>query len=1085
MNPAYRSIAAVTITTFVVCAAYCLVLAPMLEPGPKRRPRAASPETSLTSLQGGDPFAELFPEDSWQRRHPFTLRTERGSILFGDYRMGANGEVEVKPVSLIVEGGDSEGGKGRLYILDAPDGAILRFENGLDLSKNSSGLGKLLYARLLGPVEIESPPTSFGGDDGLYIATRGVQIDQTSIHTAQTIEMHFGPHRMMGRDLKLRFLNPEQKLKAATGMSSWAFADLEITQVDLVQFRVGGDGIALFGGGSEEPQARRADASAEALTPIEIRCQGRFKFDFLTLEASFRDQVEVLRLPPRGEADSLRCEVLSLSLASEEGVAVSGRRPERFTPSRLTATGRPAVLTSPSADVSARCEQMDYWIDSRKIVLQDPQRVSLKRGASEFRSPSIEYVLAREPRRLGRLHAKGRGELIAVDPRFPSRSMRAEWDQELKLEPEGAQHRLEMRTGAVLYLAGDQHRFRAREMKLWLEEHGAPTAVARRRPTTNRNRRTAWSDEKEDDDSLVQPAGGAASPLMYEIRPRRMLAIGSVEADTPELRGATQRMELIFNYPEPSKAKGSNPTAPAPASSGGESQRRSSSNSNRPDAPPDAKYDLVGDFIKVEIESEGDAEPAISEVTVHKNLRFERFDLTDPSAPPLRVSGDQFKLTGGIRGDAEVVISGSPAEVSAEDISITGPEIHLQQRRNRVYIDQPGKVVIRDLANALAAGESEEPASPLGESLTAKLIEVAWSGRMEFDGKKVAFERDVVANLLLADRDGIENELEILSGSLELYLNRPVSFGARAQLPEERYGDKLSLDRLIFDGGVDITNDAFDARDRRTAFDQLHARNLSYDHVSGGFKADGPGYVSSVRRGAGVGASLTSPLGRPTNSRPTSNSESANKNGLTYLRVDFDGAITGNLFNRDLTFDRRVQAVYSPVEAWEDVIDPNVKGALGEEGLALQAEEMSIFQVGDPNAKGEAAFEFEARGNVMIEGSRFLAYGARTSYAPAKRLVLLQGSPRKDCEIQKLNERGVVEFKQTAGQMLYRTDTREVQIKNAGQSQVFETPQMRLPQTGGTPSTGAGGAAPRPSGVPPRPGAGPPKPPSVYLPGQR
>lgn len=1033
-----------------MAAAYCFAVAPFLEPPKKQRRIDDEPAASQVAPGAKGEFADLFAADEWQNDDPFTLKTERGTVLFQDYKMGANGIVTVTKVSLVIAGAPSANGPGRTYVVDAPDGAELKFENGLDLSKNSSGFGKLLYAKLRGLVTITSSATAEGAQDEIHLETRGIQIDQTSINTAQFVHMQFGPHRFEGHDLKLSFLNPEQKLKT-TGMDRIAFSDLEITQVDLVEFYVADSGMDLFG---DSPKPKTAAPVTGEATPIEIRCQGRFKIDFLTMEASFKDQVEVLRIPVRGQADSLRCDVLALNFDNRSGAASGKNRlSSKFAPVKLTATGHPVVLSSPSADVEAKCEKMEYFIDSRKIVLEAEKQVVLTRGTSKFKAPYIEYTLAKNPRRLGRLHAKGRGEMTAVDPRTPSRSIRGEWDQELKLEPEGALHRLEMRSSAGLFLAGDQHRFTAREMKLWLEESGPQERVARTKSAKSSppNRRASWQEGAA--------SKSAASPMLFDVRPRRMLAIGSVEANTPELQGHTQRMEVVFNYPAEEQTPQDSGSGPAPPPK---------KKAPQDDEPPEAKYDLVGDFIKVELDNHKNEEPFVREVTVHKNLRFERFDLTDPSAPPLRISGDQFKLTGGIRGDAEVVISGSPAEVSAEGVSIEGPEIHLQQRRNRIYIEQPGNLKITELKSVLEASGQTSKEFPLGQSVTPKLITVNWQGRMEFDGKKIEFKDHVVTGLLLADQEGIENEVEIQSGVMEIYLTRPVAFGATSSLLVENRGEPLGLDRLIFDGGVDVTNDAFDANDRRTAFDQLHAKNLSYDHLSGGFKSDGPGYVSSVRKEFASSA-LQLP-GSKVNT-VSKGDNAARKSGLSYIRVDFDGAITGNLLKRDLTFERRVNAVYSPVDAWDSIVDPNRRGGLGEQGIALRSEELSIFQAPGGSTE-EANFEFAATGNVMVEGSQFVAYGANAKYAPAKKLVILEGTQRKDCEVHKLDEYGELEVKTPARRMTYRTDNKTIQIQEAGLTVINETPRMNFPKTGGA----------RPQGqTPSKPG--PPKP-NIYRPGQ-
>jgi hypothetical protein len=401
-----------------------------------------------------------------------------------------------------------------------------------------------------------------------------------------------------------------------------------------------------------------------------------------------------------------------------------------------------------------------------------------------------------------------------------------------------------------------------------------------------------------------------------------------------------------------------------------------------------------------------------------------------------------------------------------------GSEIHLQQRKNRVYIEQPGKLTIRDLPAAFSNESRDNELTSFSSTMTPKLIQVAWRGRMEFDGKKVEFTKQVITNLLLADREGVENEVEVQSGALEIHFNRSVSFGTRSRGSETRFGEELGLDHLVFNEGVDVTNDAFGPDNRRTAFDQLHSRNLSYDHLTGAFKADGPGYVSSVRKGLARSGAIAFPTGSSKKTKAGANNSASDSKQLTYVRVDFEGGITGNMLKRDLNFERRVNALYSPATAWDMAIDPTQRGGLGEQGIALRSEMLSLFQ--SPGfSREEAGYEFEANGNVMIEGKNFIAYGSRTSYVPAKDSVMLEGDPRKQCEVRMLDDFGVEIGKHAAGRITYDTQTRDVVVHDLGKGTYRETPQLKLPPTSGVKKSG-GAAAP-----------GPPQKPSIYRPGQR
>ena len=87
------------------------------------------------------------PPDSWEFDQPKVLETDEGTLFFQDYKTRADGSMELSPLTLIMypngrpDDQDSRPSDAtserqtRPVIMRAPDGAVLRFEDGLDLTQ--------------------------------------------------------------------------------------------------------------------------------------------------------------------------------------------------------------------------------------------------------------------------------------------------------------------------------------------------------------------------------------------------------------------------------------------------------------------------------------------------------------------------------------------------------------------------------------------------------------------------------------------------------------------------------------------------------------------------------------------------------------------------------------------------------------------------------------------------------------------------------------------------------------------------------------------------------------------------------------
>ena len=64
------------------------------------------------------------------------------------------------------------------------------------------------------------------------------------------------------------------------------------------------------------------------------------------------------------------------------------------------------------------------------------------------------------------------------------------------------------------------------------------------------------------------------------------------------------------------------------------------------------------------------------------------------------------------------------------------------------------------------------------------------------------------------------------------------------------------------------------------------------------------------------------------------------------MHVTFDNGITGDLGKREISFHDNVKAVYGPVTRWNEELDADRRGGLGEEGITLTCDTLTLAEMG-------------------------------------------------------------------------------------------------------------------------------------------
>ena len=153
-----------------------------------------------------------------------------------------------------------------------------------------------------------------------------------------------------------------------------------------------------------------------------------------------------------------------------------------------------------------------------------------------------------------------------------------------------------------------------------------------------------------------------------------------------------------------------------------------------------------------------------------------------------------------------------------------------------------------------------------------------------------------------------------------------------------------------------------------TSRDRIKTRDMILDRRTGRFHAAGPGWITSTRYDTAdlSTACRVTPAGRAANSTWTQSRASR----LIYLRVDYQNGIEGNIDKREAVFQHYVRAVYGPVQAWDQTLDPDQRGGLGPQGIVMTCQRLFVTETGQAPQRG---IELSAVGDTLVEGNTFTA----------------------------------------------------------------------------------------------------------------
>lgn len=923
-----------TLTAFGL---YQVLLVPLFEPTfePVAKPFDALPAGSVSKLTHKN-YARFFPAGAWERDKPKVLRTPHGSLLFQDYRTGANGRLNLHPVTMIVEV-ESSAAEGqtdtdsRWLVMQAPEGAELQFQRALSLM--STKAGKLLGGRLRGEVTLWSPPSQPGGNNDLFVRTQNLRITLDRIWTTAAVEFRFGPNAGTGRELLLDFDNTggvEGHLELGK------LRTLELIHLDQLQIelpKTGKPPLATTHPPRDQPPESQA-------THLQLRCQGPLLFDFLRQTASLEEDVQVTHFADSGATDRLFCQQLKAFFESSpvEQSEKQTQTPRRGMVKKIVALGTPVTLEAHTADARVRCEKLAYDLTRRTLQLEDSRLVELEHDNHAVTAPQIEYELGEQPRLLGRLRAGGGGHFREHDQ--GKVTLQADWTEELRLEPQGNSHVLSLSGGARLE-SSEEGSLSANQIHAWL-------------------RQTASSPTED------------GQPEKPRIQLEKMLATGSVQLKSRQMLANVERLEVwlddLTSTTPPSK-----PTTSATPSSAPKVPRDAPADSS---PSPKRTFRLTSRTAQLHFVRD-QQQTKLENASLDGNV--ELVELRNPAntGAPITLAGSHLELTAGGSNNPKLMLVGSPvftgdvpaapaderlARIAAEGVTLTGQTIQMHQGTNQLWVNGAGRITAQPDSKNKASGP----------------LELQWTGHLAFDGQTAAARGQVVIQGKQIQTTGDFNDFVAHGEDVRVTLAEKLDFSQPDQQRSVHY------QQLFFVGPSVLENRTFNKAALQQSHERLEVSNLSLQGATGELRADGPGWLSSVRYNRD-----------PLQSDRARSIETSSHAELFYLDVRFAREMTGNLDYREITFKQQVQAVYGPVAQWGNQVSAEQIVSRARPGGVLHSDQLTVADLRDEQSPG---VEMLARGNIRVEGQEqsgfFTATGHALKYAHHKDLLILEGTGR-------------------------------------------------------------------------------------------
>ena len=427
-----------TVRVFLVVLAtaglYRLAVVPWVEPRDRETVGVAelTPEQAAAIRARADrrleAVRELFPPGAWEHEEPIVMESRGMRLLFKQYHSLPDGRVNLVPCTVIVlpdgqRRANSE--NGRTILLRAPQGAVLEFDEPLDL--RAGRLARLVGGSLRGQVTIRGPQSSVGANDDIELVTRDLELDEYEIHTNEKVDFRFGRSVGKGQGLVATLL-PSQ---AGSGHGPNIGGIDTIRLEREVELRLEGLASGAVPGSGDLMSQPETDEQ-----PVLVKCDGGLTANLSANVITLEDAVDVRRGVPEQGGDHLSCDVLAIVLGEGEQQTKEDSS-SSLEVVEIQASGSPVRVQSPSAGLDVRADRLGYELHTGRILLDGEDPVSIHATGVEIEAKSVDYTPGQE-NTIGSLMAIGPGWLRAMDEK--QLAIESRWQKWLRVRPDETGH---------------------------------------------------------------------------------------------------------------------------------------------------------------------------------------------------------------------------------------------------------------------------------------------------------------------------------------------------------------------------------------------------------------------------------------------------------------------------------------------------------------------------------------------------------------------------------------------------------------------------------------------------------------------
>ena len=765
--------------TVMVYQAYVLLAAPLIEPPvvvqiPEGGEQQGPPQATHKYREL---LAAYFPPGHWTLiQPPITAENGQAMIVLDEFNPRDDGQVRVKKCAILffpqgrVRG---EPPPRDAVVLEAPHGAVLQMDK--SLKRGMGGFGKLQWGKLTGQITIRSDMRDPGPQDDLLLTTRDVEIKAGLIYSMDSVDMRLGPHRGSGRHLEIRLVTVERGRADSPGLNFGSIDSLEIRQEVEAQLSPGEFQLG--------PNAQTTNAP-----PVQISCDGKFRFDFPSQIASFDDQVLLRQVHPQGQLDELRCKRLAVYFTHADYPAAGSSR-KRLSAGLIEATGdklSPVLLDSQSQQASARCQRMRIELGPQRVTFDRGNEVTLSFQGNEIHAKQVQYQAPPKgsDQRVGKLLAAGSGWLRAqTSDKQDAEPFEVRWLENMRLRRINGQPVLSLNGRPQLDMVG-MGKLWADHLDLYLRERAI--------------------DGSED------------TLLPSEIVPERLVAGGKIAIDSAQLHGKVKQLEVRFDYV---------PSDLLLAEPGANNLRLDRSRISKRAGAGKRAYDIVGETLKMLV-TVRHRKPEVTSIDVDGHVVFNESADQGPAKEPLRVVADHLQIKNADSPAAELSLSGKPATITADGMVIRTQNLQINRGTSRAWVDAPGEIemlVDRDLSGKLLA--APQP------------MTIRWQRSMELDKDRITFSGNVQVQ-------AAEGKLD--TQHMVVRLTAPVQFDGAAN---QR---RIEVAQLECHGGANAIFSQRDALGLASVQTIKLEDSFFANLQTGKIRGEGPGRMESVHLTTGA-----------------------------------------------------------------------------------------------------------------------------------------------------------------------------------------------------------------------------------------